>query len=70
MTDKQPRFEDGDCEWCNGRGWWDMEYPTREADDTWGQKFRAERRPCEKCLGTGVARLDLTDVLARTRGER
>jgi len=71
MTDKAPRFnDDGECEWCDGRGWWDMEYPTREEDPTWGQKFRAERFPCDRCKGTGYARFDPADLSARTRNER
>ena len=47
-----------------------MEYPTREEDPTWGQKFRSERFPCEKCKGTGYARFDPADLSARTRNER
>jgi DnaJ-class molecular chaperone len=70
MTDKQPRFDDGDCEWCNGRGWWDMDYPTREEDPTWGQKFRSERRTCDRCGGSGHAKFNPDDVSARTRDER
>ena len=62
MTDKQPRFNDDDectCEWCEGNGTYEIELP----DGT------TKQQECDRCKGTGWARLDLTDVLARTRGE-
>lgn len=61
MTDKQPRFpDDAECSWCDGSGEWEVELP----DGT------TVKRTCEKCNGTGYARFDATDVLARTRTER
>ena len=58
---KHPRsVDDPECEWCDGSGEWEVELP----DGT------TARRTCEKCHGTGVARFDITDVLARTKSER
>ena len=60
MTTKYPRDIDApECPWCDGSGEAEVELP----DGT------TARRTCQKCNGTGWARLDLTDVLARTREE-
>jgi len=60
MTDKQPRFEDGECAWCNGSGEVEFTLP----DGT------TERGQCDRCKGSGYARFDPADLSARTRGER
>jgi hypothetical protein len=71
MTDKRPRsLDEPECEWCDGTGEWEVEYPDRATDATGGQSFHVERCPCEKCKGSGVARFDPEDLSARTRGEK
>jgi len=63
MTDMQPRFsDDAECPWCDGSGEWEVEI----AD---GQGFKVVKATCEKCHGTGVARFDPADLLARLRGQ-
>jgi hypothetical protein len=61
MTTKYPRdIDEPICEWCNGSG--EVEF-TRPDGTT-------ERGQCDHCKGTGVAKFDISDVLARTRSER
>ena len=70
MITKHPRsIDDPDCEWCNGTGEWEIEHPDRPTELTGGQAFHVERGPCEKCGGTGYAKFDPADLLARSRSE-
>jgi DnaJ-class molecular chaperone len=71
MTTKYPRsIDEPECPWCDGTGEWEVEYPDRATDATGGQAFHVERCPCTKCGGTGVAKFDPADLLARMRNER
>ena len=58
---KHPRsVDEPECEWCDGSGEYEVEFP----DGT------TARRTCARCNGTGIARFDPADLSARTRNER